>query len=441
MNKSRFLRPPAPGAFDRRQFLETASMGLVSATVINGLNPGPGDYNIPDAANPKSTADAITIKLPSLEQASEKDNSVTAKMSPPDKRIGYAIVGLGHLSLAQILPAFGSCKYSKPVALVSGDAAKAKNVAAQHGIPEKNIYNYQNFDQISTNPEIDAVYVVLPNSMHEEFVVRAAKAGKHVLCEKPMATSSKEAQNMITACKNAGKKLMIAYRIQYEPHNRLAMKWAREQHFGKVKLIEGINTQNIGDPAQWRLHKNLSGGGSLPDIGLYCLNTSRFILGEEPYKVMASSFSTPDDPRFKEVEETVTWQMHFPSGAVANASTSYGVHTVRRYRCYGDNGGWFGLDPAFEYENIRMEASKAEGKMEVKQEPKLTPKQQFALEMDHFSQCVMDDKTPYTPGEEGLQDHKIMEAIYESARTGKAVQLERITTMDAFRGTPPQEVA
>jgi predicted dehydrogenase len=254
-----------------------------------------------------------------------------------------------------------------------------------------------------------------------------------------MANSAKEAQNMIDACKAAGKKLMIAYRIQYEPHNRLAMRWARNKQFGRVKVIDAMNSQNIGDPAQWRLNKKLAGGGALPDIGLYCLNTSRFILGEEPHTVIGSMYSTPNDTRFKEVEETVMWQMHFPSGAVVNATTSYGVHQSRRYRCYADNGGWFGLDPAFAYERLQMEASQAQGKAEVKQSPSIAEKNQFALEMDHFSECVLENKQPYTPGEEGLQDHKIMEAIYESARTGKPVHLERIEKIDAFRGSPPKD--
>jgi len=163
--------------------------------------------------------------------------------------------------------------------LVSGDAGKAQKVAQQYDIPQKNIYNYQNFDEIKNNPEIDAVYIVLPNAMHEEFVVRAAKAGKHVLCEKPMTTSPKSAERMIDACKRAGKKLMIAYRIQFEPNNRQMMQFARQHKFGKVKVITSVNVQNIGDPKQWRLKKALSGGGSLPDIGLYDINTNRFFAG------------------------------------------------------------------------------------------------------------------------------------------------------------------
>ncbi|QQL50447.1 Gfo/Idh/MocA family protein [Mucilaginibacter ginkgonis] len=405
--------------------------GILNSVPASAMGSG---TNLPD----KSINDVISIKLPPLEQPTEKEQAVSSVSMPKDKRIGYAIVGLGNLSLGQILPGFGASKYGKPVALVSGDADKAKKVAAQYGINPKNIYNYQNFDNIKSNPEVDAVYIVLPNSMHEEYVVRAAKAGKHVLCEKPMATSAAACQRMIDACKQAGKKLMVAYRIQYEPHNRLAMEWVRSQKFGKVKVIDMMNSQNIGDPSQWRLKKALSGGGSLPDIGLYCLNTARFVLGEEPHTVIASTYSTPGDERFKEVEETVSWQMHFPGGAVVSAATSYGVHQSRRYRCYADKGGWFGLDPAFEYSRLQMEGSHAEGNQEIKIAPSIKEVQQFALELDHFAQCILDNKTPFTPGEEGLQDQKIMEAIYESAKTGKPVKLQTITTIDTFRGTPPK---
>src|SRR5690606_7139592 len=190
---------------------------------------------------------------------SESEQSLGPVPTPanPEKRIGYALVGLGHLTLEELLPAFGSCKYSKPVALVSGDPKKAQKVANQYGIPSGNIYDYDNFDSIKDNPDIDAVYIVLPNGMHEEFTIRAAKAGKHVLCEKPMANSSEEAKNMIATCKKANKKLMIAYRIQYEPHNRLAQKWAREKKFGKDKLIESIHTQQNGDTLKVRVDLNL----------------------------------------------------------------------------------------------------------------------------------------------------------------------------------------
>lgn len=429
-------------AYDRRQFLESAGKGILAATVIGELaSVGTASAQTTNGSGPglRSMTDAVKVEVPSQHAASEGQQESAPSILPKNKRVGYAIVGLGELTLGEIMPAFGACKNSKPVALVSGDATKAQKVAMQYDIPQKNIYNYQNFDDIKNNPEIDAVYIVLPNAMHEEFVLRAAKAGKHVLCEKPMTTSSKSAERMIDACKKAGKKLMIAYRIQYEPNNRQMMKFTREHKYGKVKVITSTNVQNIGDPKQWRLHKALSGGGSLPDIGLYDINTNRFLLGEEPYMVNASTYSTPNDPRFKEVEEAVMFQMYFPSGVIANNTCSYGAHNSKHYRCYADNGGWFGMDPAFDYKGLMPEAGHVEGKVQNKMNPKLPEKDQFATEIDHFSECVIENKTPYTPGEEGLQDQKIMEAIYESARTNKPVQLERIEKLDSFRGTPPKE--
>ncbi|MGI4750667.1 MAG: Gfo/Idh/MocA family protein [Janthinobacterium lividum] len=429
-------------AYGRRQFIESAGKSLIAATVVGGIasaSTASAENLSSSAGNPGPMSAAIKVEVPTQHAKSEGDKSSYPSILPKDKRVGYAVVGIGELTLETIMPAFGSCKNSKVVALVSGDAEKAKKVAMQYDVPQKNIYNYQNFDNIKNNPEIDAVYIVLPNAMHEEFVIRAAKAGKHVLCEKPMTTSSKAAERMIDACKKAGKKLMIAYRIQYEPNNKQIKDFARQKKFGKVKVITSTNVQNIGDPKQWRLHKALSGGGSLPDIGLYDINTNRYLLGEEPYMVNASTYTTPNDPRFTEVEEMVMFQMYFPSGAVANNTCSYGAHNSKHYRCYADNGGWFGMDPAFDYKGLMPEASHAEGKVENKMNPKLTEKDQFALEMDHFSECVIENKTPYTPGEEGLQDQKIMEAIYESARTNKPVQLERIEKLDTFRGTPPKE--
>ena len=428
------------GTVNRRNFLGNAGKGILAASVIGELAScatssaqgigGPG----------KSIADTISVMAPTQHAPSEQHQATGVSVLEKSKRVGYAIVGLGELTLGQILPQIGSCKYSKPVALVSGDAVKAKKVALQYGIAEKNIYNYQNFDSIKNNPEIDAVYIVLPNALHEEYVIRAANAGKHVLCEKPMTTSSKAAKNMIDACTKAGKKLMIAYRIQYEPHNRMVMEWARSKKFGNVKVISSTNVQNIGNPAQWRLHKALSGGGSLPDIGLYDINTNRFILGEEPNAVSAMTYSTPNDIRFKEVEEAVMFQMYFPSGAIANNTCSYGAHNSKYYRVFTDNGGWFGADPAFDYAGIKMEASHAEGKIEMKMNLDIPEKKQFATEIDHFSDCIMEDKIPYTPGEEGLQDQKIMEAIYESAANGgKLIKLETITKTDAFRGSAPME--
>ena len=203
-------------------------------------------------------------------------------------------------------------------------------------------------------------------------------------------------------------------------------------------MIESVNGQNQGDPDQWRQKKSLAGGGSLPDVGLYCLNTTRFLLGEEPDFINAHIYSTPGDPRFKEVEETVLWQMGFPSGAQSNNTTSYGFHETRRYRIIAPSG-WVQLDPAFSYNNLQIQQSSADGPIERKENPVLESKNQFAHELDHMAESVKMNKTPYTPGEEGLQDHKIMAAIYESARANKPVRLPTLLTRDTFRGKDSYE--
>ena len=328
-------------------------------------------------------------------------------------------------------------------ALVSGSLDKGREVARQYGLAEKNVYDYKTYDTLRDNQEVDVIYIVLPNGLHAEYTVRGAEAGKHILCEKPMANSSAECQQMIDACKKADRKLMIAYRIQYEPHNRLVQRWVREKKYGAPKIIESVNTQN-DSPNQWRQNKRLAGGGCLPDVGLYCLNTTRFLLGEEPTEVSAMIYSTPSDVRFREVEESITFQMRFPSGVLSNNATSYGAFECRRYRVNAE-AGWFGLDPAFAYQGLQMEAAHAEGIIEDRGHPAIAPKDQFALEMDHMAECVLDHKQPFTPGEEGLQDQRIMEAIYESAAAGKPV---KITTpgaepdkLDLFRGTVPQATA
>lgn len=434
--QNNFLHRLNDSTFDRRRFLTAAGRSVLAASVVGQIagcasnaQSGPGGA---------AASDTTPVKLPSIKHPSEKPDAPPPAPMNPEKRVGYALVGLGHLTLEQLLPAFGECKYSKPVALVSGDAAKAGKVAQQYGIKPEAIYNYQNYDTIKNNPDIDAVYIVLPNSMHEEYTVRGAAAGKHVLCEKPMTVSSASAQRMIDACKKAGKKLMVAYRIQYEPMNRQVMQWAREKIWGKVNVIELYNGQNQGDPNQWRQKRALAGGGSLPDIGLYCLNTARFITGEEPEWVSANSYSDPTDPRFREVEDTMLFQMGFPSGTVVNAGSTYSVHDSKRYRCLAGNGGWFGMDPAFTYHGLQMEVSEVRDGKTFKENPALEEKNQFALEIDHMSQCILNNQTPYTPGEEGLQDHKIMEAIYRSAKERKVVTLDKVTKLDAFRGTPPK---
>jgi predicted dehydrogenase len=335
------------------------------------------------------------------------------------KKLGFALVGLGSLSGNQIAPAlFEKTKLCKLTGLVSGHPDKAKEWAKKYGVPERNIYDYQNFDQIKNNPEIDVVYVVLPNSMHAEYTIRAAKAGKHVLCEKPMAISVKECDAMIAACKAAGRKLAIAYRLHFEPNNLELVRLAREKTLGSVKVIEAAAGFPIGDPKQWRLDKALAGGGSLMDIGIYALQATRYIAGEEPVAVSAQ-MSITDPVKFKPgVDESLLFTLKFPSGVVANCASSYATG-LNRFRANAERG-WFEVSPALNYVGIkgRMSASGAPPK-----DFDFPAIDHFAAEMDDFADCIINGKETRVPGEEGRRDQRIMTAIYQAAASGKTVAL------------------
>lgn len=336
----------------------------------------------------------------------------------PLKKLGFALVGVGGLTMGQLLPAFARCKYARPVALVSGSPDKANQQAGRYSIDPKNVYNYQNFDTIKDNPDVDVVYVVLPNSMHAEYTIRAAKAGKHVLCEKPMANTVEECQAMIAACAQANKKLMIAYRMRYEPMTIEAIRVARSAaDMGAIKQITAEAGFNIGDPNQWRLNKALAGGGSLMDIGIYALNAIRYLSGQEPSEVTAMSYSTADDPRFKEVEEAINFEMKFPSGFIGNVVSTYG-YGCSRFRVYGTRGQ-IESEPFQSYSGNKLFITRGRTRQEFAYEQA----NHFAAEMDHMSECIQTNKTPLTPGEEGLKDLEIMMAAYQSAREGKSIKL------------------
>ena len=337
---------------------------------------------------------------------------------PPGKKLGWAIVGLGNLAINQILPAFAKCEKSQVVAFVSGHPDKAHKLALRYGVSSKNIYNYQNYDSIKDNPDVDVIYIVLPNGMHAEYTVRGLQAGKHVLSEKPMANTPAECQQMIDAGRRANRKLMVAYRCRYEPYNREAIRIARSKELGPTQMILADAGFPIGDPTQWRLNKQLAGGGSMMDIGIYALNASRYLTGEEPTEVNAMIRSQPGDPRFKEVEEHVTFQLRFPSGILANCSSSYGYFQQSHYRVMGTEAR-LEVDPATWYDGLRMWIERG-NTIENRSMPVVD---HFASEMDHMSDCVIANKEPLTPGEEGLRDMTIIQAVYEAARSGKTVKL------------------
>ena len=342
-----------------------------------------------------------------------------ARAQEPGRKLGYAILGLGYYATKIIMPRFAECEHSRLVALVSGTPEKLKTFGEQYGIPESCRYSYETFDKIADNPDVDIVYVITPNSLHRVFTERAAKAGKHVMCEKPMATSAADCEAMIAACKKAGRKLMIGYRSRFQAHNIEAIKLIRDGALGPVRTIVADHGFTIGDPTQWRLKKALSGGGSLMDIGIYSLNATRYLTGEEPVAVNAQESTDRANPRFKEVEDIISFQFLFPSGATANCYSAYTAN-FNRYRVTGPKG-FVEIDPATSYQGQAMRAS-LNGQTGPR-EPAPQPKNQFSAQLDHLSECIKTGREPIVPGEEGLKDLRLIEAIYRAAREKRTVTL------------------
>ena len=331
------------------------------------------------------------------------------------RKLGYAIVGLGSYATRQIMPHFRLCRFARLTALVSGTPDKLRRFGDEYGVPSTHRYSYADFDRIRDNPDIDIVYVCLPNSMHAEYVIRAAKAGKHVMCEKPMAVSVKECQAMIAACKTAGRKLMIGYRSHFEPHNREGMRLGRSRALGKLRYFRSEHGFTIGDPAQWRLKKALSGGGSLMDIGIYALQASRYMTGEEPLAVTATESTDRSDPRFREVEDQIAFTLEFPSGVIGSCHSMYSANQ-NHVLLVGDKGR-VEMEPATRYDANKMWTGR-DGREQQVTPPPGPGKNQFAAQLDHLSECIVTNKEPIVGGEEGLRDLRIMEAIYRSAREG-----------------------
>ncbi|MDR3773961.1 MAG: Gfo/Idh/MocA family oxidoreductase [Terracidiphilus sp.] len=343
--------------------------------------------------------------------------SLAARFAPvlnaqaaPKKKIGYAVIGLGRIA-DHFLPGAGLTSNSKITALVSGHRDKADRIAAQYAVPSGSIYNYENFDEIAHNPNVDAVYVALPNSMHAEYTIRAARAGKHVLCEKPMSTKVAEAESMIAACKAANVKLMIAYRCHYEPTNLRAIRLIRDGALGQVQAIESSFGFNMG-PNEWRTNKKLAGGGPLFDVGIYSLNACRYLTGEEPAAISAYASTIDHDARFAEVEENVAWTMKFPSGILATCSTTYGANMPGYYHVHGSKG-WLQVDNAFVYEGLHLRGF-VNGADIDEPNPARDPSH-FVAEAEHFSHCIQNNLQPKSAGEEGLRDMQYITEIYRSA--------------------------
>jgi predicted dehydrogenase len=334
-----------------------------------------------------------------------------------NRKLGFAFVGLGNFARNLLLPGIARCELCRPVALVSGHREKAEGVAKQYGIDARNIYNYQNYDSIKDNPDIDVVYVVLPNGMHAEYTIRAFAAGKHVMCEKPMAISVEECEQMIAAGKAAGKKLQIGYRMHWDAPTLACIEAIRRGEIGPIQIIEAETGFTSDDPTQWRLNRKLAGGGCLMDIGIYSLSAAMYLSGEEPTEVLAQTYQDTSDPRFKEVEQSCNFQLKFPSGVMASCLSSYNAN-MNRYVVHG-RGGQCLLEPGQAYGGVKFQINHGGGfaGVDVKEVD------QIVGEMDGFARAINGNGAFKAMGEEGLRDVRIIEGIYESARVGKSVKV------------------
>src|SRR5690554_3077210 len=326
-----------------------------------------------------------------------------------------ALMGLGGYA-SIVAEAMKLSKKAKVVGLISGTPSKLKDWQEKYNVPDKNCYNYKTYHQIKDNPDIDAIYVITPNALHKEHTIGAAKAGKHVICEKPLAINAKEAQEMIGVCSENNVKLLVGYRMHFEPNTLEIINKRDAGEFGKVLFFQGLSGFRIGDPNQWRLDKELAGGGAMMDIGIYSINGARYMVGEEPIWVTAQETKT-DPEKFKEgVDETIQFQMGFPSGAVASCLSTYSMNHLDRFFLNGEKG-FAQLQPSTGYGPIKGHTNRGE-----LNKPHVTHQ---TVQMDEMAGIILDGEKPIIPvdGEEALKDLKIIDAIYLAASTNQKVTL------------------
>jgi predicted dehydrogenase len=369
----------------------------------------------------KLGASAIAFSfLPAHDRANPSGRHMTndkGLFDPPYEGplLRVAIMGLGSYG-TRVAEAMQSCKKAKLVGVISGTPAKITSWQAKYDIPAKNCYNYENFDAIKNNPDIDAVYIITPNGLHHDQSIRVARAGKHVICEKPMAVNAREGQEMVDACKAANVRLLVGYRMHFEPKTLEIIRMRKAGEFGKIMFFQGLSGFIMGDPSQWRLNKQLSGGGSMMDIGIYSINGSRYMVGEEPIWVTAEETKT-NPQKFKEgVDETIQFQLGFPGGAVASCLSTYSMNFLDRFFLNGEKG-FAELDPATGYGPIQGRTSKG-----PLNQPHITHQ---TVQMEEMSGILLEGKQPIVPvdGLEALKDLKIIDAIYLAVKTGKKIDL------------------
>ena len=353
-----------------------------------------------------------------------KSGGRSMKKSP--KKIRYAVVGLGHIAQVAVLPAFAHAKNSELAALVSGDPTKERKLSRIYGAPA---YHYDDFEQAVKEQKLDAVYIALPNTQHRPFTERAARAGLHVLCEKPMATNEKDCRAMIAACEKAGTRLMIAYRLHFTPAHVDAVALARAGKLGDLRFFSSIFGMQV-KPDNIRTDPK-DGGGPLRDLGVYCINAARYLFDDEPIEVRATTASKRGDRRFRQVEEMATAILHFPGDRVAQFTCSFGSGNVASLELVGTKG-MLRIEPAYEYTGELKWAVTINDK---KREKTFPAGDQFAPELIHFSDCILNGKRPEPDGNEGLADVRIVEAIFKSAASGRAVKLAPVKSQKQIKSS------
>jgi predicted dehydrogenase len=330
-----------------------------------------------------------------------------------ERKLGVVLVGLGKYSHDHLAPALRQTEFCELVGVVTDDPDEAREWMETYQLPPQNCYDYQTFYTVRNNPNVDVVYVVTPNATHVEYVVQAAEAGKHVICEKPLGISVEDCETMIAACRKAGVQLAVGYRLHFDPTHREAARLGQHQAFGPVKYLELAQGFRVERGDVSRLDPNLSGGGPLMDVGIYCVNAARSVTGEEPVAVTAQWVNTHPD-KFKGMEETLVWQLRFPGGCLANCASTYAGQLGRFYALA--EKGWFEIAQPFGYDTPKGRSPEGEWDFHDVYPP--------ALLLDEVAQCILQDIPNPVPGEEGLRDLRVMEAIYKAAETGREVRLE-----------------
>ena len=365
-----------------------------------------------------------TSVLPSAE------NHRKGTMAKNAKRIRYAVAGQGYIAQAAVLPAFqNAAKNSELVALISDDPAKLGRLARKYDVPHT--YAYDEYDKCLTSGAVDAVYIALPNHMHQEYTIRAAQAGVHVLCEKPMALTVGECQSMIDACRENRVKLMIAYRLHFEKSNLKAIKLAQAGKLGDLRIFSSVFTMQVKE-GNSRLQRSL-GGGTLYDIGIYCINAARYLFQDEPVRVFANRASS-QDVRFSEVEEMVSASLVFPQDRLATFVCSFGASDVSTYQIVGTRGDLV-VQNAYEYSSAMTHTLTIKGN---ERQRTFAKRDQFAPELIYFSDCIREDKEPEPSGAEGMADIRVINGLYRSAENQSPVTLSEF--QEVARPAPNQEI-